>query len=56
MLADAGWHICDRNHFTSDHNAVALTIAEIFAEIKSRSAALTANMAKLEQLLKGVAE
>lgn len=25
MLADAGWHICDRNHFTSDHNAVALT-------------------------------
>lgn len=25
QLADAGWHICDRNHFTSDHNAVALT-------------------------------
>ena len=25
MLADAGWYICDRNHFTSDHNAVALT-------------------------------
>ena len=25
QLIDAGWHICDRNHFTSDHNAVALT-------------------------------
>ena len=56
MLADAGWHICDRNHFTSDHNAVAQTLAEIFAEIKSRSAALIANVAKLEKLLKGVAE
>ena len=56
MLADAGWHICDRNHFTSDHNAVALTLAEIYAEIKSRSAALIANVAKLEKLLKGVAE
>lgn len=25
QLADAGWHVCDRNHFTSDYNAVALT-------------------------------
>lgn len=25
QLDDAGWHICDRNHFTSEHNAVALT-------------------------------
>ena len=56
MLADASWHICDRNHFTSDHNAIALTLVEIFAEIKSRSMALTANVAKLEKLLKGVAE
>ena len=32
------------------------TLSEIFAEIKSRSAALTANVAKLEKLLKGVAE
>ena len=56
MLADAGWHICDRNHFTSDYNAVALTLAEIYVEIKSRSAALIANVAKLEKLLKGVAE
>ena len=32
------------------------TLAEIFAEIKSHSAALAANVAKLENLLKGVAE
>jgi len=25
QLAEAGWHICDRNHFTSEHNAVAVT-------------------------------
>lgn len=25
QLADAGWHVCDRDHFTSDRNAVALT-------------------------------
>lgn len=25
QLAEAGWHLCDRNHFTGEHNAVALT-------------------------------
>lgn len=25
QLAEAGWHVCDRNHFTGEHNAVALT-------------------------------
>ncbi len=25
QLADAGWHVCDRDHFTSARNAVALT-------------------------------
>ena len=25
QLVEAGWYICDRNHYTDDHNAVALT-------------------------------
>lgn len=27
QLADAGWHIADRNHFTYEHNAIALVEA-----------------------------
>lgn len=24
QLAEVGWHVCDRNHFTNEHNAVAV--------------------------------